>query len=126
MRFLTSPSLSLYSRLSSFSFEGHPSTRNRFRYATNLGVERTSTHEEGETQRTAAMINASSETQAQSVGSGEKAGRKFSSTGERTPGYRLSPNYFQKFQRLPSPDWAQTMLCIIVLNQRTFSPEFFS
>ena len=31
------------------------------------------------------------------VGSGEKAGRKFSSTGERAPGYRLSPNYFQKF-----------------------------
>ena len=37
----------------------------------------------------------SSETQGQSVGSGEKAGRKFSSTGKRAPGYRLSPNYFQ-------------------------------
>ena len=31
----------------------------------------------------------SSETQGQSVGSGERAGRKFSSTGERAPGYRL-------------------------------------
>ena len=41
------------------------------------------------------------------VGSGEKAGRKFSSTGERAPGYRLSPNYFQKFKRIPAPDWAQ-------------------
>ena len=29
------------------------------------------------------------ETQGQSVGSGEKAGRKFSSTGERAPGSRL-------------------------------------
>ena len=31
-----------------------------------------------------------SETQGQSVGSGEKVGRKFSSTGERAPGYRNS------------------------------------
>ena len=68
----------------------------------------------------------SSETQGQSVGSGEKAERKFSSTGERAPGYRLSPNYFQKFKRMPAPDWAQKMLCIIVPNRRTVSPEFFS
>ena len=40
----------------------------------------------------------SSETQGQSVESGEKAGRKFSSMGERAPRYRLSPNYFQKIQ----------------------------
>ena len=64
--------------------------------------------------------------QGQSVGSGEKVGRKFSSTGERAPGYRLSPNYFQKFKRMPAPDWAQKMLCIIVPNRRTVSPEFFS
>ena len=69
---------------------------------------------------------ASSETQGQSVRSGEKAGRKFSSTGERAPGYRLLPNYFQKFKRMPAPDWAQKMLCIIVPNRRTVSPEFFS
>ena len=68
----------------------------------------------------------SSETQGQWVGSGEKAGRKFSSMGKRAPGYRLSPNYFQKFKRIPAPDWAQKMLCIIVLNRRTVSPEFFS
>ena len=73
-----------------------------------------------------AAPGASSETQGQSVGSGEKAGRRFSSTGKRAPGYRLSPNYFQKFKRMPPPDWAQKMLCIIVPNRRTVSPEFFS
>ena len=55
----------------------------------------------------------------------KSAGRKFSSTGGRAPGYRLSPNYFQKFKRMPAPDWAQKMLCIIVPNRRTASPEFF-
>ena len=61
----------------------------------------------------------SSETQGQSVGSGEKAGRKFSSMGERAPGYRLLPNYFQKFKRMQASDWAQKMLCIIVPNRWT-------
>ena len=70
--------------------------------------------------------NSSSDTQGQSVGSGERARRKFSSTGERAPGYKLSPNYFQKFKRMAAPDWAQKMLCIIVPNRRTVSPEFFS
>ena len=37
----------------------------------------------------------SSETQGQSVGPGEKARRKFSNTGGRAPGYRLSPDHFQ-------------------------------
>ena len=46
-------------------------------------------------------------TQGHSVGSGEKVGRKFSSTGERDPGCRLSPNYFQNFKQMPAPDWAQ-------------------
>ena len=68
----------------------------------------------------------SSETQEQSVGSGEKAERKFSSTGERALGYRLSSNYFQKFKQMPAPDWAQKMLCIIVPNRQTVSSEFFS
>ena len=67
-------------------------------------------------------LKTSSETQGQSVGSGEKAGRKFSNTGEKAPGYRLTPNYFQKFTRMPASDW----LCIIVPNWRTVSPEFFS
>ena len=47
---------------------------------------------------------------------------KFSSTGERAPGYRLSSNYFQKFKRKPAPDWAPKP----APNQRTVSPEFFS
>ena len=76
--------------------------------------------------RVGGPLNPSSETQGQSVGSREKARRKFSSTGERAPGYRLSPDHFQKFKRMPAPDWAQKNLCIIVPNQRTASPEFFS
>ena len=68
----------------------------------------------------------SSETQGQSVGSGEKVGRKLSNTGERAPGYRLSSNYFQKFKLMPVPDWAQKMLCIIEPNRGTVSPELFS
>ena len=73
-----------------------------------------------------ATVVPSSETQGQSVVSGEKAGRKFSSTGEKAPGYRFSPNYFQKFKQMPAPDWAKKMLCIIVPNRRTVPPEFFS
>ena len=73
-----------------------------------------------------AGLFSSSKTQGQSVGSGERAGRKFSSTGEKAPGYRLSPSYFEKFKRMPAPDWAQKMLCIIVPSRRTVSPEFFS
>ena len=69
---------------------------------------------------------ASSGTQGLSVWSGEKAGRKISSTGKRAPGYRLSPNYFQKFKRMLPPDWAQKMLCIIMPNRPRVSPEFFS
>ena len=70
--------------------------------------------------------NSSSETQGQSVGPGEKARRKFSSTGGRAPGYLLSPDHFQMVKRMLAPDWAQKMLCIIVPNRRTASPEFFS
>ena len=39
--------------------------------------------------------SSSSETQGQSVEPGEKAPRKFSSTGGRAPGYRLSSDHFQ-------------------------------
>ena len=72
------------------------------------------------------LIEPSSETQGQSVGPGEKARRKFSSTGGRAPGYRLSQDHFQTVKRMLAPDWAQKMLCIIVPNRRTVSPEFFS
>ena len=56
---------------------------------------------------------------------GERARRKFSSAGERAPGYRFSPNHFQGFKRMPVPDWAQKMLCIILPDRRTVSPELF-
>ena len=51
---------------------------------------------------------------------------RFQGRAKAPPGYRLSPNYFQKFKRMPAPDWAQKMLCTIVPNRRTVSPEFFS
>ena len=69
---------------------------------------------------------ASSETQGRSVGPGEKARRKFLNTGRKAPGYRLSPDHFQKVERMLAPDWAQKMLCVIVPNRRAVSPEFFS
>ena len=71
---------------------------------------------------------ASSETQGQSVGSGEKAGRKFSSTEERAPGYRLSPNYFEKFKQMPVPDWAQKINALYYCAQSANSSSwvFFS
>ena len=72
------------------------------------------------------MPVASSETQGRSVGPGEKAGRKFSSSGGKAPEYRLSPGHFQTVKRMLAPDWAQKMLCIIVSNRRTAPPEFFS
>ena len=46
--------------------------------------------------------------------------------GGRAPGYLLSPDHFQTVKRMLVPDWAQKMLCFIVPNQRTASPEFFS
>ena len=46
--------------------------------------------------------------------------------GGRAHGYRLSPDHFQTVKRMLAPDWAQKMLCIIVPNRRTVSPEFFS
>ena len=49
-----------------------------------------------------------------------------SSMDGRAPGYRLSPDHFQTVKRMLVPDWAQKMLCIIVPNRRTASPEFFS
>ena len=58
---------------------------------------------------------------------GSHSGReKFSSTGMRAPGYRLSPDHFQKFMRIPAPDWAQKKLCIIVPSWQTISPGIFS
>ena len=49
----------------------------------------------------------STDTQGRSVGPEEKARPKFSSTGEKAPGYRLSPEHFQTVKRMLAPDWAQ-------------------
>ena len=57
---------------------------------------------------------------------GRKGRTKVFKYGRKAPGYRISSNYFQKFKRMQAPDWAQKMLCIIVPNRRTVSPEFFS
>ena len=69
---------------------------------------------------------ASSETQGRSVGPGEKARRNFSSTGGKSSGYWLSLDCFQTVKRMLALDWAQKMLCLIVPNRRTASPESFS
>ena len=66
------------------------------------------------------------ETQGRSVGPGDKARQKFSSTGGKALGYRLSLDHFQMVKRMLAPDWAQKMLCIILPNRQTPSPEFFS
>ena len=39
---------------------------------------------------------------------------------------RLSQNCFQKFKQMPVPDRERKMLCVILPNRRTVSPEFFS
>ena len=51
---------------------------------------------------------------------------KFSRTGGKATGYRLSPDHFQTVKWMLAPYWAQKMLCIIVPNRLTASPEFFS
>ena len=58
-------------------------------------------------------IHPGSETQRRSVGPGEKARRKFSSTGGKAPVYRLSPDHFQTVKRILAPDWAQK--CFVLL-----------
>ena len=65
---------------------------------------------------TLALLNhsPSSETQGQSAGPGEWAWRKFSSTGGRAPGYRLSQDHFQTVKRMLAPDWAQKMPFVLL------------
>ena len=52
--------------------------------------------------------------------------KSFQAWGGRAPGYRLSPEYFQTLKRMLLPDKAKKVLCIIVPNRPTVSPEFFS
>ena len=59
----------------------------------------------------------SSETQGQSVGGGRNGATKVSRTGGRTPGYQVSPDHFQTASRIPAPDWAEKIPCIILPNQ---------
>ena len=39
--------------------------------------------------------------------------RKFSKTGERAPGHRISPDRFQTAWRMPAPDWAQKSFVLL-------------
>ena len=71
------------------------------------------------------LESAFSETKGQSVGSGEKARRKFSSTGERASEYRPSPDHFQTVKRMLAPDWAQKnalYYCAQSANSRVTAP----
>ena len=52
-------------------------------------------------------------------GTGEIARRKFSRTGEEAPGYRVLLDHFHTASRMPAPDWAKKILCIIAPNRRT-------
>ena len=58
-------------------------------------------------------MDPSSETQGRSVGPGEKARQKFSSTGGKAPGYRLSTDHFQTVKRMLAPDWHKK--CFVLL-----------
>ena len=57
---------------------------------------------------------------------GRKCATKVYKHGRKSRWGRLSPDHFQTVKRMLAPDWAQKMLCIIVPNRRTASPEFFS
>ena len=54
------------------------------------------------------------------------ARRKFSRTGGRTPGYQVSPDHFQTALRIPAPDWAEKIPCIILPNGRAATLESLS
>ena len=65
-----------------------------------------------------------------SVGPGEKAEekarQKFSGRGGKPLGTDSHRTISKRAKRMLVPDWAQKMLCIIVSNRRTASPDFFS
>ena len=68
----------------------------------------------------------SSETQGQSVGSGEKEGRKFSLRAKKPLGTDSHRTISKNSSECQASDWAQKMLCIIVPSRRTHLIEFFS
>ena len=45
----------------------------------------------------------------------KRARRKFSSTGGKAPGYRISPDHFQTVKRMLAPAWAQN--CFVSLSR---------
>ena len=56
------------------------------------------------------------------VSSGDETLRlMFDILRKRAPGYRLSPNYFQKFKRMPAPDWAQKVFVLLSQSANSFS-----
>ena len=57
---------------------------------------------------------------------GRKGGTKVFKYGRKSPWVPTVTGPFPKIQAEPAPDWAQKMLCTIVPNRRTDSPEFFS
>ena len=71
--------------------------------------------------------SSSSETQRQSVWSGEKTQRKFSSTDGRAPGYRVSTGHFQTVKRMLARDCVQSANSIFwVLYVCSYSTAFVS
>ena len=57
---------------------------------------------------------------------GRKGGTKVFKYWRKSPWVPTLTELFSKLQADADPDWAQKMLCIIVPNRRTVSPEFFS
>ena len=57
---------------------------------------------------------------------GRKGRTKVFKYGRKSPSVPTLTELFQKLKWIPAPGWAQKMLCIIVPNRRTVSPEFFS
>ena len=56
----------------------------------------------------------------------KRRNERFKHWGRKAPGYWLSLDHFQTVNWMLATDWAQKMLCIIVPNRWTASPEFFS
>ena len=57
---------------------------------------------------------------------GRKGATKVFKYGRKSPWVPTLTELFPKIQAGAAPGWAQKMLCIIVPNWRTVSPEFFS
>ena len=56
---------------------------------------------------------------------GRKGVMKVFKYGRKNPWVLTITRPFRMIKQMLAPDWAQKMLCIIVPNRRTASPEFF-